>query len=402
MKQVHERAYPIFFIARYSVIILMLALPSRVAFGYELKVIPQVNVRTTFNDNIFYDEDKVDMTSDFATVLSPAIRLTDRTETFETSFMSRLVRTEYYDEKDLNATDQYHDGRMRWHYTEKIVISAEAGYSEDSQIDRDIETTGLVLGTPTRKRSHYGGDLDLVLTETSKANASYAYDRERFDDPEFDDSTSQDAAITLNHDLGPLFRETIGIIRASYAQYKYPYEDISNFSLVAGANRKLTEDLEVSAFLGRHMTRTSYDYSAFIRSRDWSRGTIGNVAVVYVGELTTSSLTFSSDIRSISGEAGTVRRTSLRYNLARQFSYELKGDLSAEYYLNRQNREQAPGSDLDKETFRIQPAVIYVFSKDFSLEASYRYTRLKDNEANKSKPQNLYYLGFAWQHPIPR
>ena len=179
------------------------------AWGDEFKFIPQISIRNHYSDNIFYDENDDDKISDFYSVISPEIRLTERTETLDAMLRSRIDRNEYRDEEDLNATDQFHDGRIRYRLSERIRCSAEAGYSKDSQVDRDIDVTGLVLGTPIRERAHYAGSADLALTEKSSAGLSYSYDKDTFDDPEFSDSTSQDLSLTLSHNLDALVREPV-------------------------------------------------------------------------------------------------------------------------------------------------------------------------------------------------
>ena len=130
----------------------------------EIKLIPQLSIRDQYNDNIFYDSGNDGKVHDLVAIISPSLRLTDRTERLNASLQSTLQRTEYHDQKDLDATDQFHTGSIGYSLTQNMNVSADARYARDSQIDRDFETTGLVFGTATRKREHYGCSADAALS----------------------------------------------------------------------------------------------------------------------------------------------------------------------------------------------------------------------------------------------
>ncbi len=371
--------------------------------GAEFKFIPQLSLKEQYNSNIFFDTDTDNKVHDVVTVLSPGLKLTDRTERFAASLQSQLNRYQYSEQQDLNATDQLHTGRFGYQLTEMMKLSAEAGYTKDSQVDRDIETTGLVLGTPIRRRNHYACSTDAALSEKTSLNASYSYDRDRFEDPEFVDSTIQDMSLTLAHNLDAFMQQTIGRISAIYTLYRYPDTDtdITDYTLMLGAGKKLTETIELSADVGRHLEHSRNELFHVFVEREKSRGTVGQVSLNYRGELTTGGLSYIQDVRSISGEAGTTRFYSLRLNVSRRFTYKLTGEFSADYYLNRQDRKQIFVTTIDEDTLRIQPRVVYNFTNDLNLEFSYRYIWITYNTSDQSATQNLFFVGITWQYPIP-
>jgi hypothetical protein len=382
-------------------VLVALIAPGTPCLGDELKLIPQISIRNRYNDNIFYDAGHADRISDFSAVISPGIRLTERTETLDAFLRSRLERIEYAEEEDLNATDQYHDGRIRCRLSEMLRASAEAGYTRDSQVDRDIETTGLALGTSTRKRSHYAGSVDMAFSEKASALLSYSYDEDRFRDPEFTDSTTQSAELTCGYNLDAVLRQTTARLTAGYALFEYPYEDSTNLSLMAGMLTRVSETVELSLDAGGRHTRSTYDYPGIVTDSDTARGGLGRVMASYRGEVMQASLSAYHDIRAISGEPGTVKRTSVRYDIRRRFTYELSADFNAEYFLNRQDSTEL-SSGIDEKTLRFQPRVTYAYTPDLRLEASYRYARIRDDEEDQVKRQNLVYVGFTWQYPLPR
>lgn len=370
--------------------------------GAELKFIPQVSLIEKYNDNIFFDSSDDDRVHDFVTVVSPALRLTDRTERLDASIQSRLERIEYLDEKDLNSTDQYHTGQIAYRLTERMNVSAEAGYIRDSQVDRDIESTGLVFGTPTRRRHHYACSADAALSDMTSMGVSYKFNEDKFDDPEYVNSTTQDVSLVLSRNLDALWSETMGRVSMGYAQYDYPETEVSSCSFMVGASKKITETLEISADIGSNLARSRYELFHFFDESSKTRGGIGQVALSYRGELSEAGISYYRDVRSISGKSGVARHSSARVHCSRRLTYELTGEFMAEYYLNKQDTKQFWETAIDEETFRITPRLLYNLTKDLRLEASYRYTRLKDNETSQTKKQDLFSLGMTWRYPLPR
>jgi hypothetical protein len=272
-------------------------------------------------------------------------------------------------------------------------------------VDRDIEITGLILGTVTRRRQHYAFSSDASLSEKTSVNASYSYDNEKFNQPGYTESTAQDVSLQMSHNLDALVPQTIGRVSLGYTLYDYPGNNITDQSItdssfMVGASKRISETLELSADIGRQLARSRLEIFHFIE-RSKTRGGIGQMALTYHEELSTTSLSYLQDVRSISGEVGLTRYSSLRFNTSRRFTYELRGEFVAEYYLNKQNGKKISGNAIDEKTFRLQPRLVYSFTNDLSLETSYRLIRLKDNEYDQRKIQNLFFLNVTWQYPIP-
>jgi hypothetical protein len=367
----------------------------------EIKLVPQLSIVDQYNDNIFYDSDSDDKVHDLAATISPALSLTDRTERLNASIQSRLQRIEYHEQKDLDSTDQYHSGRIGYRFTQNMGASAEAGYTRDSQIDRDIETTGLVFGTALRRRQHYSCATDSALSEKTSVNTTYSYDKDTFDNPNYTDSTIQSIFLSLAHNLDALVPQTTARITPGYSLYDYPHTKVTNSSLTIGASKRITEVVDISADVGSQLSRTRNELFHFLEQRTKTRGVIGQAVLSYRGELTNSSISYYKDVRSISGEVGIARYSSVRFNLSRRFSYEFTGDFTAEYYMYKQEKQQVSGTPIDETTIRIQPRLIYTLTNDLKLETSYRCAHFKYYESNQRVRQNLYSLSLIWQYPIP-
>ncbi len=275
----HGRVYiPVFF-----AIVLFLPIALHCA---EIKLIPQLSIRDQYNDNIFYDSGSGDKVHDLVAMMSPSLRLTDRTERLNASLQSTLQRTVYHEQKDLDATDQFHTGSIGYSLSQNMNVSADARYARDSQIDRDFETTGLVFGTATRKRWHYGCGADAALTEKTSFRTSYAYDKDTFDNPDYSDSTTQNISLTLAHDLDALVSQTTVRLSPRYALYDYTDSKVTSYSLMAGASKRITEVIDLSADMGSQVARRKNTLSQLFEHRETNRGFIAQVILFYRGEVT--------------------------------------------------------------------------------------------------------------------
>jgi hypothetical protein len=368
----------------------------------EIKLIPQLFIRGQYNDNIFYDSGSNDKVHDLAAIVSPSLRLTDRTERLNASLQSTLQRTEYHDQKDLDATDQFHTGSIGYALTQNMNVYADARYARDSQIDRDFETTGLVFGTSTRNRVHYGCGADAALTEKTSFSTSYAYDKDTFDNPRYSDSTTQNISLTFAHNLDALVSQTTVRLNPSYALYVYPDTDVTSYSLMAGASKRITEVIDISADMGSQIARTKNVLFHLFEQREKTRGIIGQMVLSYRGEVTNSSISYYKDLRSISGEVGLSRYSSVRFNINSRFTYEFTGNFTAEYTMHKQDEKALVSSGIDETSMRVQPRFTYNYSNDLRFEASYRLAYIRDKQDDRRIAQNLYSLNVTWQYPIPR
>lgn len=387
------------------VIPLVFVLCCTTAATAEIKLTPGIGLREEYNSNIFFDPSRSRQTRDRITTVSPEVKLTGRTERLDTLLQSRFDILKYNDTEEFDDTDQNHHGRLKYHFSERWYASADAGYIRDSRADRDTETTGLVLGTARRDRQRYAWSMDYALCEKARTNISYAYDREDFPDPDFTDSTTQYAAINLSYDLSTLLPHLVARSSLGYTFYDFQSMQATNYSVTAGADMRLNETLSVSANIGRNVLRSDIETPFLfipLEERSTDRGTVGRLALSYTGERTVGSLSFHRDIQALSGSPGTARHTSVHLVVSQRFTFRLEGVFSMEYHLNEAQEGRLALEETDERTLLVQPRLLYSFTDDLFLEASYRTVRFKDRETDTRAIQDLYFLRFVWSYPISR
>lgn len=377
-----------------AVLIWLVSADSAFANGFD--IIPSITVKEEYNDNIFVTQSgEID---DYITTLSPGIELEQRTARLNLHLSGRIDGLIYTDNHDLNHIDQDYWGRVRYQLTPRMRGGFESGYLIDSRPDRDIQTTGLVLGTDIRHRLRFRAFGDYSLTEKTAAAISYAYNKEEFDEAALNDFFSHTADIGFTLNLETLWRSTLGRMNFGYAIADYTSSKVDNYSATLGIERRLSEFYRFIFDIGPRFTRSVFDDPAVATNEVW--GVRGQISLTYSGEFTAIRLNFSHDVQPASGRTGATERTGLSTNISRRFSDKFSGDLSAGYYLNKSDQQEFALSNIDENSFSIQPLLRYEFTRDMALEADYAYTIINDETANAERQQNLIFIRFEWRYPL--
>jgi len=385
--------------------------------GDEIKFTPFASLKQEYNDNIFLDYRVIK--SDFITTFSPGLEISDRSERLDTALSLRFNGILYAHNSNLSAIDQDYRGRLGYLLTPRTRVTGSAAYTLDSQPDRDIETTGLVLGAIKRHRQSYSLAAERSLTEKTSLSVNYAYEQDDYNNPRYTDIKWHDVQLSLIHNMDSLLRNTRGSLNLGYSRYDFTGSSVDNYSLTLGIDKTLTELWGFQAYAGARYTVSKYQawqyeyYQPFPpfpyyeiiavpvsqRSQEW--GWVGQMAVTYRGETTNGSLSFNSDVQPASGQSsGTTIRTGVTAEVRKRFTYELSGAMALGYYHNKSNPGASTGQRINEDTVLATPSIRYEFNKDMYLEASYRYTKLYNNIYSTEADRNSVFVRFNYQYPM--
>ena len=413
--------------AIFYIVLVSAILSVKPALANELKLTPSVTLKEEYNDNIFFDVSN--KKSDFVSTLTPGIEFSDRSERLDANILLRLNGFLYARTSDLNAIDQDYRGRISYTLSPRLSISSAASYTLDSQPDREVATTGLVLTSPVKRhQQQYSLSVVRALTEKTSATLAYSYEQDDYDNNRFSNLRYHDASLTLTHDLDWLMRATKGSVTFDYAHYKSfvtlidsltSDSTVDNYSATVGISRAFSELWSVQANVGGRYTVSKFQtwepefvqilpplpiYEEFLvpvsaKSHDW--GWVGQVALSYKGETTEGNLSFLADVQPASGQtSGTTNRIGLVADMRRRLTYELSGDMSVGYYQNKSTQGAFTGQAINQDTILLTPSVRYEFNKDMYLEASYQYTKVFYNLSHEEADQNKFFVRFYIQHPF--
>jgi len=365
--------------------------------GAEFKLIPSLDLREEYNDNIFYTESS--RVRDFITTLTPGLELVNRTEKLDLNLLARIPVLRYADTRELDHTDQNYSGRLRYSLHPNWALSGGAGYVEDSRPDRDLEVTGLVNKPAIRRRQNYSAGVDHNFSEKTKAGLTYRFSRDDYSEIDFADLKAHEASLSLVHDLSRTLPNIAGRMNLSYSRYEYENGTIDYFYATIGMNWALDEKWSL-LFDGGGSYTLSESGPEENKQKDEGTGWVGMGSLSYKGEKTAGDLTFSHRKAPAYGSVGVTNRTSLSFGINRRFTYEFSGALSAGYFINKGEEGKFSTVEFDQESFYVNPRLRYEFTRDTALEASYNFSYTKDKLAGTEPRRSLFMLRFYIQHAL--
>jgi len=377
------------------------------ACGATLELVPSVEVRQEYNDNIFLTETaRID---DFITTVSPGFSLISGSESLQSGLSARVERILYGENSDLNAWDQNYRGWYGRRITPRLHLSAEGEYTRDSRPDRDLLTTGLVLSAVNRERRQLSLSGEYRFSERTQATLSYGFQENEYQSAAFTDSRSHSVNLGFSNRLTPV---TIGQLNFGYARHRFADSTVENYTATVGTTLEGSERWNLFFAVGGRLTRSEWEVAQLefvppasfrlvtVEQRDQDWGLVGRGGLSVQGELTRGTLTLSRDVMTASGRSGATERSALTLNLTRQVTPRLSGRLSAGAYLNQSGRGEFATTPIDEKTFRVSPVIHYEFSKEMFVEGSYAFTRIEDKQADSNTEQSLWLLRFSFRHSL--
>ena len=389
-----------------SVFLFALIVPSGASCD-EFKIIPSIALKETNNDNIFFTQDN--RTHSWITTVTPGLELIKRTERLDLNLSGLVDVARYHNEQSLDSENQYYKGRLGYTFSPKVNVQAEGGWSRSYEPDRDVYTTGLILGKVQRDRTSAGVSGNVVLTERLTAGVTYFYEQDIYNSPRVSDVEGNQVSLGLYHVLG---LSTKGRFNIGYAGYRYSSQDTKSYWGTVGIEHRFHELWTIIADVGARFAQTKYEVQElqfsppfFLvpvtvekTSDDW--GPVVRSSLNYAGEKTNFSLSFNYDLAAASGRDGPVERTALLFNIRHRLIYEFSGAVSTGYFLNKASAGQFGLTEINEETFWVSPSVRYEFTKDVYLDLAYEYTKTNYRETNTSASRNLVYVRLFAQHTL--
>jgi hypothetical protein len=400
-----ESISQLFLFSFFPVFILFLFLTGN-GLAAESKLIPSAAFKQEYNDNIFLDSEGGQR--DFITTVSPALEWIERVEQGSLRLFGRLDWLTYWQNGEFDATDYLYQGDFQYRLSARVSIGAGAGGSRDSRPDRDLETTGLILGTAPRDRWFYNISGSFQLSERSSLGFRFNQSKEDFESPQFSDSRGYDGSLQFTQAMTETLQGRASIY---YANYSYETSETKVLGMNLGADWTLTEKWSLIFDLGVRYTASEFlvrslefvpPFFVVQVSKEESRdryGGVGLASLTYRGESSGLSLTFQQDITPSSG-TGATRSSSLRLQMDRRFTYELHGFLAASYVLTQADAGEFSSNETDVQTANFNARLRYTFTNDMALEASYLYSRAIDRIADTVAGRNLFLLRFYIQHDL--
>ncbi len=380
--------------------------------AWESSLLGSLAVKEEYNDNIFLDVSGRRQ-SDFITTVSPGLEWGERTERldFRLNGLVNAIRYLRYGGYDSVDYDAQFNARYRW--TPRAELSAGGGLSRDSRPDRDLVSSGIILGTVPRDRWFYTAGGKYALSEKEGLEANYFQSKDTFHDPRFADMDAKTGALAYVRDLNDLLPLWKGKAQFSYGDYSFPNFDasIADYSAMVGAGRDLSERWAFSANAGVRYSRSKFMtqqvrfippfFLVLVQERKVSEGWgwIGDVSLTYRGDRSGGEVGFREDISPGSG-VGVTERTSLRLSLYHRLTPELQLTFAAEYYRNQAGKNQFSATEYDYQVWNVGPGLRYEYTRQLVFDFSYSFTRLENKVAHTDGERNLFLIRVTLQDDL--
>jgi hypothetical protein len=387
------------------ILCILIILTTMRAYGDDMSIAPTVSMEQRYRDNIFFDADSSDQEGDAIRIVSPGIRLRDRTERLDADLFARCSYITYRDNTELNTTDRYASSSLAYRFSPRSGISLQAGYTDDSQSDRDLGETGLVLGTSRRIMRNYEAACDTAVTETTSLRAGLSFRSDDFEDPGYTDSDSSEVSLGVWRSIACIPGETLLFVNAGYRRVSYEdslLEKADTATLSFGLQSSFTETLGATAYVGSRRSVSRYEDLPFPFDLGTERdhGFVGQLLITQTTEYGERSINLTHDIGVVSGESTQTERTSLLLIWRRNWIEDLSTGISAGFYLNKADRGSLSTRDIDEESFRVNPWLSYRYDRSWSLRGSYEYYRLRDDADGSVARSNTISLRAVWEYDM--
>jgi hypothetical protein len=378
-------------------VIAIMCFGGRLASADERRLILSLDAGEKYNDNIFFSyEDEID---DYVTVLTGGLKFINRSERGDLSLSGRVVNQDYADNDELDGTDQFYSGLLGYRLTPHLRTTLNAAFSRDSQLDRDIGVTGLLLGTAIRESQKYGLNMEYDLTEITSTSLSYGYTTQEYDNPEFADYNYHQAGWGLTHRLDKYWNNTTGRLNINYGHYDYPTIGIDYYAGTIGFMHRLTEVWHLQVDVGARYTESEFHFLNLERTNSgW--GGVGSLEFGYQGEYAAAGLTLSHDIGAASGRDGSVERSSGVLDLSYRFAEKVRAGVTTGYYRNIADAGDLALNDTDETTLNLSPSLQMGLTDYLRLDASYSYSQIDDNIIDKARERSVYLLKLRLDYPV--
>ncbi|MCP2500226.1 MAG: outer membrane beta-barrel protein [Deltaproteobacteria bacterium] len=379
------------------VTIAMAILSPAGALGYDFRLVPSLAAREGYNSNLYFTpQDRVDS---WVTRVAPGLDVSGRTERLDAAAGGNLIWWWYSADSNLNTVDYDARGRAAYRFTDTFRASATGEYRKESSPDRIFEDTGVVQNFQVDYRQDYTASAEVALSEKAAATLSYAYQQVEYPDRPFQDFTYHTADLGFAYNLSRFATETKGRLDLGFGRGLYEGLTVNNYTATVGVFRAVHELWSARVGIGGRYTTSTFDVLGQRQeSTDW--GWVGDASVIYTGERTNASFTFSNDIAPAYGYAGAVLRTSGVLNLSRRFLHELSGTLLAGYYRNKSEAGQYSFRSIDEQSTRLRPGIRWEATKNIVLDASYQYTWLEYQLTGEKVVQNVVYASATLSYPF--
>lgn len=395
--------------ARYLVFLCM-AFAAVPASGVEWVAEPSVTLREEYNDN--YLLTPAPYNAVWGTILSPALKLSRRTEVSETSANARLNFNRYTGENNLDRTDQYYTLNSSVQ-SERNLLAGDFSFTRDSTLYSELAETGIVQTRSQRSRLSLAPSWTRMLSERNSLRLGYQYDKISYQGgtTSLADYTNQSASTNWLHQWSEKDLITTGVYYARFETANAGYQ-ADTIGIQAGLTHDFSETLQGNFRMGVRNTKSTVEGFAS-RFVEIFPGFFVPVQVPQTTTTTSRGMTLNAQLQkrfetmtihgnisreqNPTGNSTLVETDRLGVAVTRTMSEKLSATASGNIYRSRYIGEvvNAP----DRQYYEIALNFNWRMTERWRLDSGYRYARAEYKSNNTSPDSNLVFAGLRYDWP---
>jgi hypothetical protein len=344
-----------------------------------------------YDDNIFFTRENE--VSDSITHIIPAIGLNHATELFNFSALARWNSWLYWDNNDLNTTNQNYlvDGKYR--LTERWSISGDAAYLKDTTLQSQLEETGIVGIRQERERIDAGAGTAYNVSERSFIGFDYNYRKINYQQQFSVDNELNSFKLSYNRRLS----NQVDVL-SIFPEFTYGTSDqwdAYNYTLNFQLTHQFDPTLKSSFLIGPRFTQINYKDE---RDEQNNWGGVLEAWIEKKGEVTVGRLSLinrlatrsDGDIVNVARLLGDVDR-----RLTERFGVGFRGGL----YYTRPIKDVAPKTG-DYWYYILSPSLFYQLTENYVVRLLYSFDQqIQPDLDNPRKNRQRIWLSIDFNFP---
>jgi len=387
--------------------IIMSLWAANLAVAADWSIVPSVTQRTEYDSNL--NMARTQPTSAFVLSLQPVVDFNYTTEISQLQGHLGLNGLHYIDNSNLDHIDQNFQINGRYQVAPRVNLSLTSSYINDSTLQQELLTSGLVIGRTPRQSFVAGPGITYNLTERLLATASYNFNRVLYQSTQFTDYSTQQAGLNftylLKNEKTSLINKNI-VREALYAGGNI----FKSVGIYAGASHKFSERWDGTLMSGANIsffnTNTQVlDTSQFPFFISVKTKRINSSNVTPYLSLATSYRWTNLSIRGSisrdqqpSANGATYEVNQLGLSLGYQITERLNGTLAGAYSLSNQSSQNL---NSEYNYYSFGPQLTYQITEKFSLQSGYRYQNSASLTSTGGSAHNhMAWLQFAYTYPL--
>ena len=412
----------------YLVICLVLcSICPHILYASEIIVIPEVELRTTYDDNLFFDD-----VSDFELLATP--RLTYRTmwPTAHVQLTAEADVYQYVEENQYDRVNQNYGLDARKDLSPTLSSSFQGHFAVDHTFENELEETGIETDKNRRFLMSARPSLTWDIGPRHSLRMSLGWNRVDYrqsssvDNPDYDrfglsatlfrEWTQRlslvgqvDVSLTTIEDqiskATDFSGNTFDLGRKDHMQYSY--------QALVGAEYELAQTLDLSFRGGAGLTRIEYTEAALQfsgplelepQTKDVSEDSfvfLFSTSLDWEQELYRIGLQGSRNITQ-SPDGDTINRTRFQLNAEYDLTENLVllGRGSFVYSRSVDGDDDEFDSEVNSQSYAVSPGLRYVFSPKLSLAGRYEFRVIEDRDDDDREKRHRAWLELTYRWPM--